>query len=157
MEQSLNPAQAMLEEQYSRVTEMIHCYAESVGLNRQQVYNSELKNWRWKTGTASIEILIAVLNFPNGGRRDYLRIFAPLMDVPSNNLLAFYRHLLELNDTKLCVKLSIMPNSQRVYATYERDIKGMDFYELKTCIIDLEYWAVQFKADLNAQFPDLLN
>ncbi len=158
MEQSQtpNPVHAAEEEQYKRVTEMIHCYVESVGLTRQ-VYNPELKNWRWKTGSASIEILITVLNFANGSRRDYLRIFSPLMDVPTNNLLSFYRHLLELNDSKLGVKLSIMPNSQKVYATYERDIKGMDFNELRTCIVDLEYWADKFDDELKAQFPNLLN
>ena len=97
-----NPAHAALDEQYRRVTEMIHCYAESVGLSRDQAYNTERKNWRWKNGSANIEVLIESLNFSNGSRRDYLRVFSPLMAIPVNNLLAFYRHLLELNDSPPC-------------------------------------------------------
>lgn len=152
-----NPAHAALDEQHRRVVEMIHCYAESVGLSREQTYNAERKNWRWKNGSANIEVLIDKLNFSNGSRRDYLRVFSPLMTIPANNLLAFYRHLLELNDSKLGVKLTIMPNSQMVYATYERDIKGMDYSELSTCIADLEYWADKLDDELKAQFPNFSN
>jgi len=152
-----NPAHAALDEQYRRVTEMIHCYVESVGLTREQIYNPELKNWRWKTGSASIEVLIEKINFSNGSRRDYMRIFSPLMKTPATNLLSFYRHLLELNDSKLGVKLTIMPSNQVVYATYERDIKGMDYSELSTCIADLESWADKLDDELKAQFPDLSN
>jgi len=155
--QTPNHAHASLDEQHRRVTEMIHCYAESVGLSRDQAYNAERKNWRWKNGSANIEVLIESLNFSNGSRRDYLRIFSPLMAIPVNNLLAFYRHLLELNDSKLGVKLTIMPNTQNVFATYERDIKGMDYSELSTCISDLEYWADKLDDELKAQFPNWSN
>lgn len=155
--QTPNPAHAALDEQYRRVTEMIHCYVEFVGLSRDQAYNTERKNWRWKNGSANIEVLIDSLNFSNGSRRDYLRIFSPLMTIPANNLLAFYRHLLELNDSKLGVKLTIQPNTQNVFATYERDIKGMDYSELSTCISDLEYWADKLDDELKAQFPNWSN
>lgn len=146
-----------LDEQHRKVTEMIHCYAESIGLAREQVFNPETKNWRWKMGSAEIEVFIQTLNFQNGFRRDFLRIFSPLMDIPTNNILAFYRHLLELNDTKLGVKFSILPNSQKVYATFERDIKGMDYNELSSCIADVEFWADKLDDELKAQFPNWSN
>ncbi|GAB3985650.1 hypothetical protein GCM10028807_01360 [Spirosoma daeguense] len=151
------PVHADLDEQYRRVTEMIHCYAESAGLSRDKVYNPERKNWLWKRGSAGIEVLIETLNFQDGSRRDFLRIFSPLMDIPANNLLGFYRHLLELNDQKLGVKLSIMPNTQKVYATDDRDIKGMDYYELSMFISDLEIWADKLDDELKAQFPNWSN
>ncbi|GAB3690936.1 hypothetical protein GCM10027592_08590 [Spirosoma flavus] len=152
-----NPVHPELDEQHRRVTEMIHCYVESLGLPRDKVYNPERKNWLWKKGSAGIEVLIETIHFNSGARRDYLRIFSPLMDVPVNNILGFYRHLLELNDRRLGVKLSIMPNTQKVYATFERDIKGMDFNELSTCISDLEIWADSLDDELKGQFPNWSN
>ncbi|GAB3951275.1 hypothetical protein GCM10028805_31070 [Spirosoma harenae] len=159
MESTQNPANpyAAHDEQYNRVTNMIQCYVESVGLSREQTYNPTNKNWLWKKGSASIEVFIETIMFQSGSRRDYLRICSPLMAIPANNLLNFYRHLLELNDLKLGVKLGIMPNSNKVFATYERDIRGMDYQELTTCISDLELWADELDDKLKAQFPDWSN
>jgi hypothetical protein len=161
MEPIKNPAPANLyavhDEQYNRVTNMIQCYVESVGLTRESTYNSTNKNWLWKKGSASIEVFIQTIVFPSGSRRDYLRICSPLLEIPANNLLNFYRHLLELNDQRLGVKLGIMPNSQKVFASYDRDIRGMDYQELTTCIIDLENWADELDDQLKAKFPDWSN
>lgn len=143
--------------QVEKVTEMIHQYAESVGLTREQVFNPEKKTWRWRIGSAYIDIFIQTIRFENGSSRDYLRVFSALMQIPVNDLLKFYRHLLELNDSKLGVKLTIMPNSNWVYATYERDIRGMDYHELATCIADMEYWADLLDDDLKNAFPNWNN
>ncbi|RRB07261.1 YbjN domain-containing protein [Larkinella rosea] len=148
---------ALYNENYNRVTTMIQCYVESIGLTKEQTYNPDKKNWLWKNGSASIEVFIQTINFASGTRRDYLRIFSPLLQVPTNNLLGFYRHLLELNDLRLGVKLCIAPNTQTVFATYERDIRGMDYQELTTCIIDLELWADELDDQLKAQFPNWSN
>ncbi len=143
--------------QTEKVTQMIHQYIESIGLTQEEVYNSEKNAWRWLRGSASIEVFIQTINFENGNKRDYLRIFSPLMKIPVNDLLAFYRHLLQLNDTNLGVKISIMPGSQWVYATYERDLRGMDYHELSTCISDMEYWADALDDELKNAFPDWNN
>lgn len=140
--------------QREQVVNWINQYVESVGLTQEQTYNEEKKSWHWKTGSARIQVYIETINFKNGSNRDYLRIFSPIMEIPANDLLKFYRHLLELNDTRLGVKFTIMPNSQWVYATYERDIRGMDFHELSTCIADLEWWADKSDDELKEQFPN---
>ena len=136
-----------------KVTEMVHQYVESVGLTKDQTYNEEKKSWHWVIGSARIQVYIETINFSSGSHRDYLRIFSPLMQVPKGNELPFYRHLLELNDSKLGVKLTVMPNSDWVYATYERDIRGIDYHELATCIADLEWWADKLDDELKEQFP----
>ncbi len=136
---------------------MIHQYIESIGLTQEQVYNADKKSWRWLRGSANVEVFIQTITFQNGSTRDYLRIFSPLMKLPVNDLLAFYRHLLQLNDTNLGVKISIMPGSQWVYATYERDLRGMDYHELATCIADMEYWADSLDDELKTAFPDWNN
>jgi len=143
--------------QIDKVTDMIHQYIESVGLTQDQVYNLEKKIWRWRKGSANIEVFIQTIRFENGGTRDYLRIFSPLMKIPVNDLLTFYKHLLNLNDTNLGVKITIMPGSEWVYATYERDIRGMDYHELATCIADMEYWADALDDELKNAFPDWHN
>lgn len=143
--------------QIEKVTGMIHQYVESIGLTQEQVFDFDKNTWRWCKGSASIEVFIQTIRFDNGGSRDYLRIFSPLLKIPANDLLSFYRHLLQLNDTNLGVKITIMPNSNWVYATYERDIRGMDYHELATCIADMEYWADTLDDELKNAFPDWNN
>lgn len=143
--------------QKENVAEMIHQYVASVGLTKEQTFNAEKKSWHWKIGSARIQVYIETINFSNGSTRDYLRVFSPLLEIPVNDLLKFYRRLLELNDTNLGVKLTIMPNSTWIYATYERDIRGMDYHELSTCIADLEWWADKLDDELKAEFPNWNN
>ena len=139
----------------AQVTEMVHSYAESVGLSRSQVFNEEKQTWHWKIGSANIQIFIETINFSNGQFREYLRIFSPLMEIPDNNRENFYRHLLEINDNSLGVKLTVMPNNTWAYATYERDLRGIDYDEVVTCIADLEWWADKLDDELKAKFPNL--
>jgi hypothetical protein len=72
--------------------------------------------------------------------------------VPQSSLIPFYRRLLELNDTSLGVKLTILSNSDQVYATFERDIKGMDYTEMVETIADVEWWADYFDDLLIREF-----
>jgi hypothetical protein len=88
----------------------------------------------------------------SNGVLQFLRVFSPLMEVPMDRERDFYRHLLELNDTKLGVKLSVMPGSNLVFATTERNIVGMDYEELSTCVGDLEWWADTLDDELKAKF-----
>ena len=140
--------------QFLAVTEMINKYADSVGLDRQKVFNPTNKNWQWMKGSASIEIFINRLDFGNGAIRDFIKIFSPVMDITNSiNQLALYRRLLELNDEKLGVKLTIQKGTSKVWATFERDIKGMDLEEVNTFINDFEIWADHFDDLLKAEFP----
>jgi len=155
MDNSQNISANAFDVHYNRVTEMVHCYAESVGLTREQVHNTEKNNWQWKNGSANIEVWIQKLNFANGTRRDFLRVFCPIMEIPLANPMAFYRRLLELNDLKLGIKFTLTPNSSKVWASFERDIKGIDYNELSTFISDFEYWADKLDDELKAEFPIL--
>jgi len=140
-------------DQKKEVTEMLHKYIESLGLTREQIYNEAKMVWHWTRGSANIQVYIESIAFANGNTRDYLRIFSPLLEIPSQNQIGFYRHLLELNDKNLGMKLTIMPNSNWIYATYERDIRGIDYDELATCVYDLEYWADKLDDELKSKFP----
>jgi hypothetical protein len=143
-----------MESQKEAVSAMIHKYTESVGLTRAQVFNEAKNLWTWKIGSATVQVYIETINFSNGNFREYLRIFSPLLEIPATQVgnVSFFRHLLEINDGNLGVKLTIMPNSNWVYATYERDIRGIDYDEVVTCIYDLEYWADKLDDELKAKF-----
>lgn len=119
---------------------LVDRYVQEIGLTKEQTYNEERKAWYWSKGSANIEVFIQTV--PIGqGERNYLRVFSPIVKVPKTGVIAFYRRLLELNDTSLGVKLSVMKESDQVYATYERDIHGMDYEELADTIADVEWWA----------------
>jgi hypothetical protein len=135
-----------------QVEEMIHKFVETSGMSKEQVYNTEKRAWYWNRGSAKIEVFIQEIKFDPAYSRYYLRIFSPIFKVPQINQLEFYRQLLEMNDSKLGVKLTIMPGSDQVYATYERDIKGIDYDELVTCIADLEWWADSLDDELVRTF-----
>ena len=143
-----------MSDQKNVVTEMVHKYAESVGLSREQCFNEQKGTWNSKLGSANIQIYIETINFSNGSSREYLRIFSPLLEIPvaQQAQAAFYRHLLELNDGNLGVKITVMPNTNWVYATYERDIRGIDYEEVATCIGDLELWADKLDDELKERF-----
>jgi hypothetical protein len=57
-----------------------------------------------------------------------------------------------MNDVNLGVKLTLSKESNKVYATYERDILGMDYGELATCIADLEWWADKLDDELKMYY-----
>jgi hypothetical protein len=57
-----------------------------------------------------------------------------------------------MNDKNLGVKLTLMKGTNKVYATYERDILGMDYSELSTCIADLEWWADKLDDELKSPY-----
>ena len=135
------------------VNEMIHQYVKEIGLDKEKTWNTETKRWRWTMGSALIDVFVERIDFGNGTFRDYLRIFSPLMEIPTQGDMAmFYRSLLEINDVNLGVKLSVMKNYNWVYATFERDTKGMDYEELKTTISDLEWWADKLDDELKLKF-----
>jgi hypothetical protein len=135
------------------VQAMIEQYVESVGLNRENSFNEEKNYWHWKHGSANIEVFIQSVEVGPDTTREYLRVFSYLATVPSLSVHAreqFLTHLLEMNDRSLGVKLTLMEDTSKVYATYERDIRGMDYTELSICIADLEWWADKLDDELKS-------
>jgi hypothetical protein len=132
--------------------ELVHSYVKEIGLTKEQTFNTENNAWYWYKGSAKIEVFIQTVKVGETHERHYLRVFSPIVKVPKTAIIAFYRKLLELNDTSLGVKLSIMAGSDQVYATFERDIKGMDYTELADIIADVEWWADHFDDMLIQEF-----
>lgn len=129
---------------------MIQKYVESAGLTIEGTFNAEENIWRWRKGSAEIEVYIT----DGGNDRFYLVVISAIMEVPSDQEHEFYRHLLELNRNKLGVKFGIVPETNWVCAINERDVEGIDYNELATCISDLEWWADELDDELKAEFGE---
>jgi len=122
------------------VYRMIERYINEIGLSKEDTYNKKSNAYYWYRGSALVEVFVQDVPVSDG-IRSFLRVFSYLGDIPSSEREKVYRYLLELNDHNLGVKLTIMPETDKIYATYERDIQGIDYKEVKTCIADLEWWA----------------
>jgi hypothetical protein len=134
---------------------MIEQYIESIGLSKEETYNESKNFWHWKHGSATVEVFVQSVPVGENKTREYLRIFSYLADVPSLNKMSredFLTLLLEMNDKNLGVKLTLMKGTNKVYATYERDIMGMDYSEMATCIADLEWWADKLDDELKSVY-----
>lgn len=122
------------------VYRMIERYINEIGLSKEDTYNEKSNAYYWYRGSALVEVFVQDVPVSDG-LRSFLRVFSYLGDIPSFKREKVYRYLLELNDHNLGVKLTIMPETDKIYATYERDIQGIDYKEVKTCITDLEWWS----------------
>ena len=123
------------------VQQLMTRYLQEIQLNPETVFNKNNNAWYWTRGSASIEVYVESIEIGSGRMRYYLRVFSKLVKVPPNAGTAFYRRLLEINDKSLGVKLSLLPATDTIFATFERDIKGMDYDEMADTIADLEWWA----------------
>jgi hypothetical protein len=83
--------------------------------------------WKFKQGSAEIEIYI---NNRNG--KEYFQVVSPIMHLPQNGLLAFYRRLLELNLIHANLTFGIF--SDVVYVFNERPLDGLDLAEARDII-----------------------
>ncbi|MCS6820665.1 MAG: YbjN domain-containing protein [Microscillaceae bacterium] len=140
------------------VYRMIAQFVKSVGLDPREVFHPEDQVWHWQYNDHDIQVFVETIYFKEGYVREYLRIFSPLLALPQPyevNLMELLRYLLELNDVKLGVKISIMPRTDWVYATYERDIRGMDYQELVTCLSDLAWWAEQLTQEIENRIAEM--
>lgn len=144
-----------MNEQVKQVEDMIKEYLVKIGLKPDECYNSENKAWYWFRGSAKVEAFISETKISDIESRYFLRIYSGIMKVPQNNQLAFYRRLLDLNDTSLGMKFSTM--NDWVYITTERNIIGIDYAELSYTIYNLELWADQYDDKLKTEFPDGAN
>ncbi len=135
-----------------RVEGMIKQYLQQIKVNPDECYNQQNNAWYWFRGTAKIEIFVSESRVSDIDIRYYLRIYSAVFKVPQNNQSAFYRRLLDLNDTSLGMKFSTF--NDFVYATTERNIDGMDYKEMTSLIYNLELWADIYDDQLKKEFPD---
>jgi hypothetical protein len=98
------------------------------------IYNPESQAWFLVQGSTRFEV-----GFFNYNNKDYFYVASPIVKLPEENLLPFYRRLLELNDFYIGVKLSVRAN--QVWMLGQRECDGMGKSEAKTIIDDVRLLA----------------
>lgn len=109
------------------------------------IYNSQNRVWFLVQGSANFEI-----GFFNYADRDYFYSASPIVKLPQENLLAFYRRLLELNDYYIGTKLSVRGN--QVWLLGQRECEGMDKGEAKRLIDNVRITADDLDDKLMNEF-----
>lgn len=83
--------------------------------------------WNFRRGSALIEVYISQQD--NAG---YLQVLSPIMYLPMTNLLALYRHLLEVNLQLTNAAFGVYNDT--VYIFSERPLEGLDAVEANNVI-----------------------
>jgi len=136
----------------AKAKDMINDFISERGVDPSSVYDETKKMWRVKRGSANIDIMLLEIPVGNNQIREFLQAASPIINVPKGKEMQFYRRLLELNDVKLGVKLSMQKDSEQVWALTERDLIGMDYSEMQTVLEDIGFWADEFDDILNKEF-----
>ncbi len=139
-----------------QVLDYVREFISSVGIDPATCWNEQNQAFYLYKGSARIELFVSSHAQSDGSTRHFLRIFSGLMLVPSANREKFYRRCLEISDQSLGVKLTVRPgappDNDWLYATYERDIRGIDLDETITCIEDMGLWADWLDDTLQKEF-----
>ena len=139
-----------------QILDHVKQFIQSVGVDPATCWNEQNKAYYIYKGSAKLEIFVSSHPQNDGTTRHYLRIFSVLMKVPATNKEYFYRRCMEISDQSLGVKLTVVPNAAPdndwVYATYERDINGIDYNETITCVNDMGLWADWLDDQLKTEF-----
>jgi hypothetical protein len=95
-------------------------------LTPDECYNADGKYWSLRKGSADIFISLFIIG--EGDEREwYIEFSSPVMKLPSQNLLPFYRRLLEENAKWVATRFSIRDDT--VWLDITRELAGMDYDE----------------------------
>jgi hypothetical protein len=122
----------------AEVSSMVERYFKGRGLDpkHQEISGSEGCGW-WLT-EGSARVYVFVQDAPGG---PVIRITSPLVTVPENAGVNFYRHLLDVNSTLTSCALATTDNV--VLVVSQRAIAQLDQEELDSMV-----WNVAYVADL---------
>ncbi|MEQ8671839.1 MAG: YbjN domain-containing protein [Aggregatilineales bacterium] len=101
--------------------------------------------WNFRRGSAIIEIYVS-----EQGDRGFLQVLAPIIHLPTTNLLPLYRRLLELNLQLTNASLGVFYDV--VYVFNERPLQGLDANETNDVITLVAGYADSLDNDLVNEF-----
>lgn len=129
---------------FSRTVEEILTTLD-VNLQEARLDTDQGYGWHFLRGSAIIEIYITEQD-----GRGYLQVLSPIVHLPENGLLPFYRRLLEYNlqltNASLGVYLDV------VYVFNERPLQGLDASETNTIITMVAGYADDLDNELVNEF-----
>ncbi len=108
--------------------EIIKKVVTELGLNADECYNAEGRYWSLCKGSA--DVFISLFTIGDGDQAEwYVEFSSPVMKLPSENLLAFYRRLLEENARWVGTRFSLRGDT--VWLDVTRELEGMDDNECR--------------------------
>lgn len=113
--------------EFSYYKNMIEEIIKGWNIDPKTIYNPDYKVWYLVQGSANFEV-----GFFSYNKTDYYYVASSIVKLPQENLLPFYRRLLELNDFYIGSKLSI--KGDQVWLLGQRECEGMDIGEAKRMI-----------------------
>jgi len=128
---------------------MINDFIASLNIDPEQCRHRPRLLWSLYKGSALIYIELF-----KADNIDFIETSSPILKLPSRNLLPLYRKLLELNFQLLGIKF--FTRDDWVYLSENRQLKGMDFDELKAMITRVGGFADQWDDLLIEEFKSRL-
>lgn len=109
--------------------QLIEAFLRSVGLNpkEQRLTNPNTLGWLIIRGSAKVFILIG-----HDNDEITLEIVCPILHIPSQNILPFYRKCLEIN--RYLTGCALCVNEDQVLLVSGRNVQGLDYKEVETMI-----------------------
>jgi type III secretion system-like peptide-binding chaperone len=98
----------------------------------------------WSIGKGSVEVYIVIEGDENNR---VLRVFAPLLTVPPENLLPLFRRLLELNGDGL-LGCAFGLRGDKVVLGAERSTQGLDKDAIRDLVLHVAHFADHFDDEL---------
>ncbi|MEW6281849.1 MAG: YbjN domain-containing protein [Candidatus Eremiobacterota bacterium] len=134
--------------QHAAVVEKI---IRGVGLdpNEHRMKSDEPGRFSWVLQRGSATIVVGISGDAKTGE-GWFHLSAPLVFLPEENLLAFYRRLLDLNGEIMGVALAAKGDCISLCA--ERPLKGMDANEAEELLMRLSGYADGLDDLLNKEF-----
>jgi len=132
-------------ENFDHYKKIIESIIKEWKLDPNKLYNPKQRTWSLVQG--SVKFFITIFNLKG---IDYIEIAASIVKLPDDNLLPFYRKLLELNDYYIGIKLSIKGN--QVWLLGQRECKGLDKGEAKKLIDNVRLIADDIDDKLMKEF-----
>ncbi|OGF62578.1 MAG: hypothetical protein A2Y62_11745 [Candidatus Fischerbacteria bacterium RBG_13_37_8] len=124
---------------------MVNDLIGSFGVDPEKCRHRPRNLWSLYKGSALIYIEIF-----KADKDDFIEASSPIMKLPSRNLLAFYRKLLELNFQNLGVKYFV--RDDWVYLAENRQLQGLDYDELRVMVERVGGFADQWDDPLIEEF-----
>ena len=124
---------------------MIKGFFENIGMDADDQRLTEDHSLRWCAVRGSAQFLIEILEYQDGTT---VRVFSPILFLPDENLLPFYRRLLEINMDLVGCALGVYEDKVAVLS--ERPTTGLDPIELERMI----HFVAGVADDLDNQLAD---
>ena len=126
---------------------MIENCIRDLGVDPALCRGEQAGNWNLRRGSAFIRVDIAHIERENAA---YFQVLAPVMQLPSANLQAFYQELLELNFQFYGV--AFVKLNDWIFVKVIREVEGLEQKEAAAMINRVGWYADEYDDKLKARY-----